>query len=184
MDLVSIAKYKVTSKPTRAGKELFKLGKQKSRTSFRVGVFGSDDSKQVIKGAVHENGAEIKVTEKMRGYFLAVFGVPLKVGSIIKIPARKWLTLAYERNIKFFTKLIKKNMAKVAEGKLTVKESNDIISITLASVTKEELGVDMKPRLKHREGTELVDTGDLRRAIGTKIVTSRSISKTKGYGES
>jgi len=178
-----MANLKVTSSTTKAGKELFKLGKQRGRTSFRVGVFGSDDSKQVIKGVVHENGAEIKVTQKMRGYFLAVFGIPLKLGSVIKIPARKWLTLAYERNINYFAKLIKINMTKVAEGKLTVKESNDIISIALASATKEELGVNMPPKLKNREGTPLVDTGDLRRSIGTKIVTSKGITKTKGYGE-
>ena len=177
-----MANYKVTSSTTKAGKELFNATKQRSRVSFRVGVFGSDDSTQVIKGAVHENGAEIKVTPKMRGYFLAVFKVPLKVGSIIKIPARKWLTLACERNIDYFTKLIKTNLAKVAEGKMSMEMSNNIIAITLASVTKEELGRDMPPSLKYRQGTPLVDTGDLRRAIGTKIVSLKGVSKTHGLG--
>lgn len=178
-----MANLKVTSNPTKLGKELFSQAKQKERVSFRVGIFGSDDSKQVIKGASHEFGANIKVTEKMRGFFMYKFGIPLKIGSEIKIPARKWLTLAYERNKKFFDKLIRTNMLKISEGELTIEESNNIIAITLASITKEELGKNMPPPLKFRKGTPLVDTGDMRRAIGTKIVTKKGVSKTKGYGE-
>ncbi|MGL5243829.1 MAG: hypothetical protein ACRC7R_01450 [Sarcina sp.] len=179
-----MAKLKVTSTPTKLGKELLSQAKQGSKVSFRVGVFGSDDSTQVKKAASHEFGAEIKVTKKMRGYFMAKFGVPLKVGSIIKIPARKWLTLAFERNRDYFNQLIKANVKKVAEGRMTVEESNNIIAITLAEVTKEELGQDMNnPPIKYRKGTPLVDTGDMRRSIGTKIVSRKGVSKTHGYGD-
>ena len=41
----------------------------------------------------------------------------------------------------------------------------------------------MPPPLKYRQGTPLVDNGDLRRSIGTKIITNKGISNTLGYGD-
>lgn len=176
-----MAKLKVTSAPTKLGKELLSQAKQGNKVSFRVGVFGSDDSTQVKKAASHEFGAEIKVKESR---YVPTLGVTIKAGTIIKIPARKWLTLAFERNRDYFNQLIKVNMKKVAEGRMTVEESNNIIAITLAEVTKEELGQDMNnPPIKYRKGTPLVDTGDMRRSVGTKIVSRKGVSKTHGYGD-
>lgn len=159
-------KFKVTTKETQLGKALKKLHNE-GNVSFKVGVFGSDNKmvdkkgkkkNMVMIGAVHEFGTN-------------------------KIPARRWLSLAFTRNEKFYNELVKTNLKKIAEGKMSIEKSNDIIAITLASRTKAELGKDMPPPLKYRNGTPLVDTGDLRRSIGTKVVTNKGISETKKYGD-
>ena len=157
-------KFKVTTKETQLGKALKKLHSE-GNVSFKVGVFGENDSKMVKIAATHE------------------FGRIVKQGTIIKIPARRWLSLAFTRNEKFYKELIKANLKKIAEGKMSIEKSNDIIAITLASRTKAELGKDMPPPLKYRNGTPLVDSGDLRRSIGTKVVTNKGVSETKKYGD-
>lgn len=172
-------KFKVKIKETQLGKALKRLNNE-GNVSFKVGIFGADDSKMVKIAATHEFGAEIKVKENR---FVPKLGRIVKQGTIIKIPARRWLSLAFTRNEKFYKELIKANLKKIAEGKMTIDKSNDVIAITLASRTKAELGKDMPPPLKYRNGTPLVDNGDLRRSIGTKVVTSKGISETKKYGD-
>ena len=50
-------------------------------------------------GAVHEFGATIKVTDKMRAYFRYAYGINLKKSTKeIKIPARSWLEMPITRN--------------------------------------------------------------------------------------
>ena len=50
-------------------------------------------------GAVHELGATIKVTDKMRAYFRYAYGINLKKSTKeIKIPARSWLEMPITRN--------------------------------------------------------------------------------------
>lgn len=163
---------------TRAGKQMRMLTKEK-KIAFKVGVFGSDSSEMVTIGAVHEFGAEIEVKENR---FVPALGKTVKQGTVIEIPARRWATLAMERNENFIKKLIKNSLKKISEEEVTVEQVNNIIAITLASLTKQNLGVDMIP-LKYREGTPLIDNGDLRRSIGTKIVTNKGVSKTIGYGD-
>lgn len=171
-------KFKVKTKETKVGKQMRMLTKEK-KVAFRVGIFGSDDSEMVTIGAVHEFGAEIEVKESR---FVQDLGKVVKEGTIIKIPARRWASLAMERNEKFIKKLIRQVLKNIAEGKINIEKANNIVAITLASLTKQNLGVNMLP-LKHRQGTPLVDNGDLRRSIGTKIITNRGISKTLGYGD-
>lgn len=171
-------KFTTKIKETKVGKQMRMLTKEK-KVAFRVGVFGSDNSEMVTIGAVHEFGAEIEVKENR---FVPDLGKIVKQGTIIRIPARRWASLAMERNEKFIKKLIKNSLKSISEGKITIDQANNIVAITLASLTKENLGVGMIP-LKYRDGTPLVDNGDLRRSIGTKIVTNKGISKTIGYGD-
>lgn len=170
---------RVKIKETKAGRQMRMLTKEK-KVAFRVGVFGSDDSKMVTIGAVHEFGAEIEVKENR---FVQDLGKVVKEGTVIKIPARRWASLAMERNESFIKGLIKRVLKNIGEGKITIDKANSIVAITLASLTKQNLGVNMPPPLKYRQGTPLVDNGDLRRSIGTKIITNKKISKTLGYGD-
>lgn len=174
--------FKILTENSKGDERLKKLNKS-GKVVFRTGVFGEDDSKMVIIGAVHEFGAEIKVTPKMRGYFLYKYGIPLKIGSTIKVPARKWLSLGFERNKKFYDKLFRKFFKDISISSFSYKSRCEAIALTISSKTKKELGKDMPPSLKYREGTPLVDSGDLRRSIGTKIVDKFGISETKGRGK-
>lgn len=170
---------KIKVKETKTGRQMRMLTNEK-KVAFRVGVFGSDNSEMVTIGAVHEFGAEIEVKESR---FVQDLGKVVKEGTIIRIPARRWASLAMERNEKFIKKLIRQVLKRIGEGKLTIDKANNIVAITLASLTKQNLGVNMPPPLKYRQGTPLVDNGDLRKSIGTKIITNKGISNTLGYGD-
>jgi hypothetical protein len=50
--------------------------------------------------SIHENGAKISVTQKMANAFRLWWGIPLKVGSILKIEARKTFDKAYSAYIR------------------------------------------------------------------------------------
>ena len=162
-------------KPTNTMNELKKMNQRKN-VHFQTGVFGSDDSEIVKIAAIHEFGGEIKVKKNR---YVPVLGVTLKAGTIITMPSRKWLTITFERNKEIIEKILKSNLKKIAEGKLSIDDSNEIIAVALSSLTKKEMGNGvMQP--KHREGQPMVDTGRLRQSIGTKINYK---GKTKGYGE-
>lgn len=158
---------KVTKKKDKNA-DVIEKNLKKDKTVFRCGVFGSDDSKMVMIGAVHEFGCDIEVTTKMRGYFLAVHKIPLKVGTKIKIPARKWLSIAYAKNESFIKNILEKNIKDIATGNKTREEANNIIAVALALCIKGDLGKGVT-QPKYRKGTPLIDNGDLRRSIGVKI---------------
>ena len=91
-------KFKITTKETQLGKDLKRLNDERS-VSFKVGVFGENDSKMVKIASTHEFGANIEVKENR---FVPKLGRMVKQGTIIKIPARRWLSLAFTRNEKFY----------------------------------------------------------------------------------
>jgi hypothetical protein len=68
----------------------------------------SEDMDEAGLGALQEFGADIKVTDKMRGWFWYNFGVHLKA-THIHIPARSWLGDSL-KNRSVFLKNIKKGM--------------------------------------------------------------------------
>lgn len=49
---------------------------------------------------IHENGAKISVTQKMKNAFLYWWKIPLRVGSVLTIPARKTFDKAYRAYIR------------------------------------------------------------------------------------
>lgn len=151
-------------KPTNTLKNLKKL-EQRKNVYFQTGVFGSDDSEMVQIAAIHEFGGQIKVKKNR---YVPVLGVTLKAGTIITMPERKWLTIAFERNREVIDKIIKSNLKKIGEGKLTIDDSNEIIALALANLTKTEMGEGvMAP--KYRQGQPMVDKSDLQDRVGTKI---------------
>lgn len=150
-------------KPTKTMKNLKLFNRKKMY--FQVGVFGSDGSEMVQIAGIHEFGGEI-IVKKTR--YVPAINATVKAGTVIKIPERKWLTLTFERNKKIIDKIIKTTLKKIGEGKLTVDEAKEIIAISLASLTKKEMGIGVLPP-KHREGRPMVDTGDLRRRVGAKV---------------
>lgn len=172
-------KIKIIEKQTQVGKAIRKLNKE-NKVVFKTGVFGKDNSEMVKIGAVHEFGAEYKVKE---AHYVPPLKRYIKVGTIVKIPARRWLSLGFERNKEFYIKLLKKNLKQKSEGKKDFDSINNEVAFAIARTVKSELGKDMPPPLKYRQGTPLIDNGDLKRSIGTKIVSTKKTSETKGYGK-
>ena len=170
---------KFTEKETKIGKALRRLNKDE-KVSFKTGVFGRDNSKMVMIGAVHEFGSEYTVKKT---HFVPPLRRVVKAGTVVKIPARRWLSIGYQRNKEFYFKLLKKNLKQKSEGKKSFDELNNEMAFAMARTIKSELGKNMPPALKYRQGTPLIDHGDLKRAIGTKVVTNKKITNTKGYGD-
>lgn len=68
-----------------------------SKTVY-AGIFGEEGSEIMIRAAVQEFGADIKVTPAMRGWF-AAHGVFLKKSTEkIRVPERAWLRTTFDQS--------------------------------------------------------------------------------------
>ena len=74
--------------------------RERSSHGVAAGI-GIPEGKPTIVARVQDRGATIVVSKKMRGYFLARYGIPLAVGSIINVPGRKFLQRSSERANEF-----------------------------------------------------------------------------------
>jgi phage gpG-like protein len=82
-------------------------------------------------GAVHEFGAQIPVTDKMRGFFRYKFGINLKKSTThIVIPSRSFLQMPLEKKNKFLKK-VKENIGDADDVLYYIKKTGDVESIAL-----------------------------------------------------
>ena len=92
----------------------------------KVGYFsdgGTNPSENVAALALlHEKGASIKVTPKMKGYFLFKFGIALKKAYII-IPSRPWNRVTFEKYQHAIKDLLIYEYNKILEGKQNAKNA-------------------------------------------------------------
>lgn len=77
--------------------ELLQVLSELSSKYVEIGILSDSASSQVMMIAtVHEFGVQIKVTDKMRGYFLYNFGIPLKT-DVINIPERSFIRSSFDK---------------------------------------------------------------------------------------
>lgn len=128
--------------------------------------------------AVHEFGANIPVTEKMRKY-LASQGLFLKADTkVIKIPERPFMRESFDRNIDTITKAGYALADKVLIGKIGPELAYEIWGDSYKSELQKGVitkGLNLKknhPFTVERKGsdTPLVDKGRLISGIETKVV--------------
>ncbi|ADE87493.1 hypothetical protein [Deep-sea thermophilic phage D6E] len=158
---------KVTIKDTNNIDKITRNLQQLGGKQIKVGLFGKDDSELVMIGAVHEYGAEIPVTPKMRAWF-AANGYPLrKETTVIKIPERSWLRSGYDENIDKIAKKIEKMVPDVIEGNVNPRLFMDAIGMEFAGLIQKKMR-DLKdpPNSQmtiERKGSDnpLIDTGRL-----------------------
>ena len=149
--------------------------KQLGGKQIKVGLFGSDSSELVMIGAVHEYGAEIPVTPKMRAWF-AANGYPLKKETtVIKIPERSWLRSGYDENIDKIAKKIEEMVPHVIEGNVNPKIFMDAIGMEFAGLIQKKMRDLKNPpnssMTVERKGSDnpLIDTGRLVGAIRYEV---------------
>ena len=96
-------------------------------SGVKVGVLSDaephdDGADMVMIAATNEFGAEIPVTDKMRGYFAYMFGVNLKKSTTkITIPARPFIRGGYDQNQRSLQRTKQRLWGLVLDGKLTTR---------------------------------------------------------------
>lgn len=123
---------------------------------------------------IHEFGARIKVTEKMRGY-LAYSGLFLKkTTGFIVIPERSVMRSTVNENAQKYVRMLQKAIPRAIE---TGRSSDDVLNylgLEVSNDVKLKFGNGLKPNhpfTVQRKGSSapLVDSGELRNSITWEV---------------
>lgn len=144
------------------------------RKKIKIGVLGNDSELQMI-AHVHEYGADIPVTAKMRAWF-AYQGYPLKASTtVIKIPERSFLRSGRDKNKGRIENKVKTLLPDVIQNNVSVGVFMDMIGQEYAGLIQKELrNLSAPPNAqmtKERKGSgnPLIDTGRLLGAIKHEV---------------
>lgn len=144
------------------------------RKKIKIGVLGNDSELQMI-AHVHEYGADIPVTPKMRAWF-AYQGYPLKASTtVIKIPERSFLRSGRDKNKARIENKVKTLLPDVIQNNVSVHVFMDMIGQEYAGLIQKELrNLSAPPNAqmtRERKGSSnpLIDTGRLLGAIKHEV---------------
>ncbi len=133
-----------------------------------------DGTSVAMVATVHEFGADIKVTSKMRGWF-AAHGVHLGT-SVIHIPERSFLRSTVQKNQREYGQFLKTGLEKVAEGKLDGAQLAELLGLKVqGDIQKTIQDISNPPnsgftiRMKG-SSNPLIDTGHLAQSITFEVV--------------
>lgn len=136
------------------------------RKKIKIGVLGNDSELQMI-AHVHEYGADIPVTAKMRAWF-AYQGYPLKASTtVIKIPERSFLRSGRDKNKGRIENKVKTLLPDVIQNNVSVNVFMDMIGQEYAGLIQKELRNLSAPpnaqmtKERKRSSNPLIDTGRL-----------------------
>ncbi|MEK4026299.1 hypothetical protein [Sporosarcina sp. FSL W7-1283] len=132
---------------------------QINRNKIQLVIDAPSGDKLFTVAWVHEYGFDIKVTPKMRGWFLGQ-GMPLKKSTThIHIPERSYFRSGFDANQGSINKKAEELLDLLIQGNATAYEIN------------EEIGKFASKKISENvTSVDLVKTGDLRDAIGFKVV--------------
>ncbi len=144
-----------------------------------VGILSKTDGEILMIANVHEFGTDIKVTDKMRVFFLYEFGIPLKpTTKVIRIPERSFIRSAYDNKSDEVYVDGAKLLDGVVEGTLSAKEFYTALGQVTVDVIKNYLisEVNSPPNTaltiaNKGSSNPLVDTGRLVESIAYEIRT-------------
>lgn len=144
-----------------------------------VGILSKADGEILMIANVHEFGTDIKVTDKMRGFFLYEFGIPLKpTTKVIRVPERSFIRSAYDNKSDELYFDGAKLLDGVVEGTLSAKEFYTALGQVTVDVIKNYLISEVNsppntPLTIANKGSSnpLVDTGRLVDSIAYEIRT-------------
>lgn len=149
--------------------DLRKLNNKKVKVGYTAG------SEQEMIAAVHEYGARIRVTDKMRGY-LASQGMHLKAEtSHIVIPERSFLRTGADRAIADIQRKADQLMGEVITGNISPDLFFEMLGLELKG-NIQEFAIDLNNPVNHpftvgRKGSSnpLVDSGGLINAMEVEV---------------
>lgn len=147
------------------------------RMRVEIGIFGEDDSQILIIAGVHEFGAKIQVTPKMRS-FLHHIGIHLrKETETINIPERSFLRTGFDENVNKIQQQAELLLDGVLDLKIDAKAFYEALGAVCVSMFQDYLTEISSPPLSsvtiERKGSSnpLIDTGRLRQAITYRVVS-------------
>lgn len=136
------------------------IGQLKSLSMMKVIVGVTAPSGDIIYTVahVHEYGISIRVTDKMRGWFLGQ-GIPLRASTThIKIPERSFIRSGFDANKGAIEGEVEKAVDQVLQGDVTAYEAREIVGEFASKKIRDNV-----------TGVGLVKTGKLRDSIGFKV---------------
>lgn len=156
--------------------ELFERLTALERFEVKVGILGNDNSDLVMIASVHEFGARIRVTAKMRAYLHAI-GLHLKGDTrYIVIPERSMLRGGFDQYEKDFVGVFKNWFMGYLEGSLSLQEFGDVIGQwwvgKIQQRITEGISPDLHPFTIERKGSSkpLIDSGRLRASFNYEVL--------------
>lgn len=144
---------------------------QNSSTSigyFSNGV-GGPDKNIAARAMVQETGATIKVTSKMRGWWLYNHGTMLKKTALV-IPKRPFMRQTFDKNKKKIFKEVEKNYDRVLAGRSTAKQALSRLGewyvgrIKMTITNGRFKSLSPFTIMKKKSAKPLMDKGEMRRA--------------------
>lgn len=153
--------------------------RQLNNSKIQIGIFGEDDSFEVMKATVHEFGVKIKVTPKMRTWF-AFQGYPLSPSTTsIQIPERSFLRATFDEEGRQIERMGLEEIVAVMSGQRRGHVAADRYGLKLAALVQEKMTQVSEPALSgmtkaRRKGSgesanALVDEGKMRQSITHKV---------------
>lgn len=161
-------------------KDIVKETKKLNNKSVEIGLFGSGgapDSNVAARGAVNEFGAHIKVTEKMRGFLAAAYGVFLKESTkFIDIPARPFTRTGFDNNKNKLQRAIKKWFNDLVSGSMSAAKLLNNVGVIHTDQLKKTLrrrklwkpNSELTIKIK-KKSAPLINTGEMMNSIKYKI---------------
>lgn len=139
-----------------------------------AGVHADEGGELLMIANVHEFGASIRVTKKMRGWFMANGFTPPKEGSTIDIPARPYIRPGLDNHEREIGQAVDGLFEELLSGRITAKGFLNQIGLVLRQFILDEYGKNGPPlssmtvQMKGSSG-KLEDTGRLRQSIHFQI---------------
>ena len=144
---------------------------------IKIGLWGQGDPDRNLayRGAVHQYGARIRITPKMRS-FLHIIGIHVKAGtSHIIIPKRPFMSNAFDNGVNKLFRFIVNEFKKVMQKKQTMKIAIQRIGNFHESQIKREITTgDFEknhPITIKRKGSSrpLIDKSTMRNGVEFKV---------------
>ncbi len=144
--------------------------------ALEVGVFGGSgrlgSTQLVTIMNVHEYGARIPVTPRMRDFFLARFGISLRADRrFIIIPERAPLRKTADNKARAIDDVIARGLEGVIAGTRTARSVMRQLGAYMVRQVHRMIMTGLEPPLQLRQGIPLFDTGQLLRHIRYRVET-------------
>lgn len=157
-------------------KEIIERLEELSNMHVVVGILSKAGGDMLLIANVHEFGADIPVTDKMRGFFRYKFGISLKPSTTsIKIPERSFIRSGLDNKGNKILADGEKLLEQVLDGNLSAKNYYELLGQVAAQSIQEFVRAGISPKnagltiSQKGSSSPLIDTGQLLSSITYEV---------------